>query len=272
MERKIILYKRLHRLFGVIAFLLALASVVTVPVMAWFSLSRTLGAYAPIAKPEALFIGAGHRDFDAVNHVFTGDYFENIRYLYFEGIDVGKGAYDAVKGSNYYDYVFCVFGKAIPYYKLQLAYTTNNQFDYEIFHAAEYTATEYGSLDDAGKSGCIEYVTHTETPETYYYKATGSALTGSFLNLKEENGEKLGLTVGDTAGAGMTNLHEATYGAYVNVQKYAEPLYWQSSSVTKEVGHAQKDFINYYILRVYMNGKTENDRETDVICIAAKSA
>ena len=33
----------------------------------------------------------------------------------------------------------------------------------------------------------------------------------------------------------------------------------------------QNDFVNYYIIRVYKNGKESNDRETDVLCIAAKA-
>ena len=63
--------------------------------------------------------------------------------------------------------------------------------------------------------------------------------------------------------------HELTYGDYDEVDKYGEPLYWQTTNI--EPGYANGDFITYYILRVNVNDKEINDRETDVICFAAKS-
>lgn len=225
-------------------------TVLAAPVFAWFSYNRILASYAPISKPESLYIGAGHRDFDGTE--FTSDYFEDIRYLYLEGIDVKTDR-------EYYDYVFSVFGKAISGYKLQLAYTTNNQFDYKIYKATEYTAAEYDAMSAAQKEGVISHTTHTDTPTTYYYKATGSEIGGSFLNAQTVNGEKIATSA----------YHLRTYGDYDDVDKYAEPLYWQTTGI--ERGNPRGDFINYYILRVYVNDKEANDRETDVICIAAKS-
>lgn len=217
--------------------------ILTASVLAWFALRNGVLSYAPVANPELLFIGAGHRNFDSVEHEFTDDHFEDIRYLYFYGIDVESG-------ESYYDYVFCVYGTMVSGYKLQLAYTTNNQFSYEIFPATE-------SLSNS--SGAVPYTTHSDTPQTYYYKATGSALAGSFLNAQTVGGEKLA----------DNTKHTATYGAYNNVNKYAEPLYWQTTNA--ENGYLTGDFINYYILRVNVGSKAVNDRETDVICIAAKS-
>ena len=52
------------------AILLALA----LPVLSWFARGKQLLAYAPITSPEALYIGAGHRD------TVSGT-FEDIRYL-----------------------------------------------------------------------------------------------------------------------------------------------------------------------------------------------
>ena len=215
----------------------------SVSVVAWFLLQRGLLAYAPIAKPEPLFIGAGHRNFDAANHEFTDAYFEDIRYLYFNGIDVNAE-------QEYYDYVFCVYGSMVPGYKIQLAYTTNNQFTYEIYHATESTVSS---------DGAIAYTTHTDNPQTYYYTATGAAIAGDFVNAQTVSGE----TIADDT------RHDETYGDYDEVDKYGEPLYWQTTGI--EPGYASGDFINYYILRVNVNDKAINDRETDVICFAAKS-
>lgn len=213
-------------------------------VFAWFLARKGLLSFAPVANPELLFIGAGHREFNAVRHEFTDDHFEDIRYLYFNGIDVEEG-------KNYYDYVFCVYGSMVSGYKIQLAYTTNNQFTYQIFHANESPTTS---------EGAVAYTTHTDTPQTYYYNASGAAISGSFLNDQTVNGERIA----------NSTKHAATYGAYDNVNKYGEPLYWQTSGT--ESGYLNGSFINYYILRVNINGKAVNDRETDVICIAVKSA
>ena len=67
------------------------------------------------------------------------------------------------------------------------------------------------------------------------------------------------------------DYHTDTYGSYSrsNVSKYAEPIYWQTTNV--EAGNLRGDFVNYYILRVHTDAKAANDRETDVICLAAKS-
>lgn len=222
------------------AILLVLLSI---SVVAWLVMRQGLLSYAPIARPEPLFIGAGHRNIDTVNHEFTDNYFEDIRYLYFNGIDVKTD-------QAYYDYVFCVYGTMVPGYKIQLAFTTNNQFTYEIYHATESTVES---------EGAVAYTTHTDNPQTYYYKAYGQAIAGDFINARTVSGD----TIADNT------FHELTYGDYDEVDKYGEPLYWQTANV--EPGYAGGDFINYYILRVNVNDKAINDRETDVICFAAKS-
>lgn len=234
-----------------VAFLLKKTNILTValltamliaaaPVLAWFSLHKNLDAYAPISAPESLYVGAGHRDIE-------NETFEDIRYLYFDSID-------ATKDLDYWDHVFCVYGKAISHFKLQLAYTTNNQFSYDIYPASESRVES---------ENAIRYVTHTATPETFYYSINGAALTGTFLNKTEADGKSIGIL--DTA----NSYYSRTYDTYTNVNKYAVPVYWQTS--VSQVGDSRTDFVRYYILRVWMNGKDANDRETDVICIAAKS-
>ena len=236
--------QRLRKMLSPFIAVILIFSIITASVLAWFVLKNGLLSYAPVANPELLFIGAGHREFDSVNHEFTDDHFEDIRYLYFYGIDVEEG-------EDYYDYVFCVYGTMVSGYKLQLAYTTNNQFSYQIFHASE---------SPTASAGAIPYTTHSDTPQTYYYAPTGEPIAGSFLNDRTVGGETIA----------NSTKHAATYGEYSNVNKYAEPLYWQTTNT--ESGYLTGDFINYYILRVNVGSKAVNDRETDVICIAAKSS
>ncbi|MBO4432109.1 MAG: hypothetical protein J5852_01120 [Clostridia bacterium] len=246
MASKMIRYSKqaLRKALSPFIAVILIMTILTASVLAWFVMKNGLLSYIPVANPELLFIGAGHRDFDSANHEFTDDHFEDIRYLYFNGIDV------EADDADYYDYVFCVYGSMVSGYRLQLAYTTNNQFSYEIFHANESTVTS---------EGAVAYTTHTDTPQTFYYSANGAAISGSFLNDTTISGEKLA----------NSTKHTETYGSYNNVNKYAEPLYWQTTNM--EHGYISGDFINYYILRVNVGDKAVNDRETDVICIAAKS-
>lgn len=218
--------------------ILCLSSVGTL-VYAWMFSDKRLSAYAPVSSPELLNIGAGHRD--AENGTF-----EDIRYMYFDGLDA--------KDEEYFDKVFCVYGKGVEKYKIQLAYTTNNPFTYEIYPASEsevYSAT------------AVAYSTHQTPSVTYYYSINGEVISGNYLNKTVENGK----TVAND------EYHSLTYdyneSSYDNVNEFAEPIYWQTSSA--ETGSEDADFVNYYILRVHKNGKENNDRETDVLCIAAKA-
>ena len=223
----------------IFALILSIAAVTSLTVSAWLIVRKELAAYAPVSTNEALYIGAGHADSDT---------FENVRYLYFDGIDANDE-------TGYSDYVFCVFGHFVSGFRLQLAYTTNNQFTYDIFHATE---------SSTNSAGAVAHTTHADPAVTYYYTIdpqNSTAIAGSFLNATTDNGETVA----------TNGQHVATYGTYAtaNVDKYAEPLYWQTTNVI--TGNFHGDFVKYFILRVYIGNKESNDRETDVLCIAAKS-
>lgn len=228
------MFKKATFIFSLIAIM---ATAVAVPVFAWFYRQRELAAYAPISSPESLYIGAGHTE---------GDFFEDIRYLYFDAIDAEK---DDVGDGYHWDRVFCVYGKMVSGYRLQLGFTTNNQFTYEIYNATESLVSS---------AGAVAHTTHATTPVTYYYSVNGAAIAGRYLNK----------AAGDEILAN-DDEHEATYDEYDNVHKYAEPIYWQTTGL--QVGNARGDFVNYYILRVRLSEDIALNRETDVICISAKT-
>lgn len=259
----------IKKIIPVAAFVLAVMFIISIPVFSWFFTQQNLAAYAPVSTPQSLYIGAGHIEFAGgtyYGNTADEDQFEDIRYLYLSGIDVDNN-------KDYYDYVFCVYGKAVGHFKLQLAYTTNNQFTYQIYNATEKNQSEYDALTSVQQEAYVPYTTHGETPATsatYYYTVNGGAIAGTFFNAKTD-GETLGKNATDeTSASEADKYHKKTYGSYDNVDKYAEPIYWQTSS--GQTGSARGIFINYYILRVNLNGKNSNDRETDVICIAAKSS
>lgn len=300
----------------------ALAFVMSVTAsLAWFSLWRDIAAYAPISSPESLFIGAGHCDIDI-------DEIEYVNYLYFDAMEGVLETHGTPKDESddtyYWDRVFCIYGKMVHYYKIQLAFTTNNQFTYEIFNATEYTSEQYGYITAA-----VTEINKTATPKisfestphtinygdraTYYYSlnsvnknvlteglalrdatAEDAAADGRDLPYKvPTNDLKTAVSgkVTSTVKAGTylnkaevseiladSSRHDVTYGSYdkesktyINpydhVNKYAEPIYWQTTSA--EEGDAKGSFVNYYILRVHSSDTNLNNRETDIICISA---
>ena len=239
-----------------------ISCIAATPVLAWFYSQRMLAAYAPISSPESLYIGAGHWDEE------TG-HFEDIRYLYFDAVDAKD---DAEGSGSHWDRVFCVYGKMVSGYRLQLSFTTNNQFTYEIYPADEHgPATE---LEEAEKEallddGAVLYTTHETTPRNFYYtiKDVDDGAGGT------EKAEKLAVTYLNRAEVAEvlanSSKHSDTYASYSQVHKYAEPLYLQTVNV--ESGNLRGDFVNYYILRIHSDGEISIDRETDIICLSAKS-
>ena len=236
-------------------------------VFAWFYLGRKATAMARISNPVTIYINAGNK--------------EDIRYMNLGGIDVENGLKFLDANSNgvmdvgenkYEDFVFCVRGENVSQYKLQLAYTTNNQFEYELYRATTDTQVD--------PKGFVVYTTHDPDPDdiTYYIPNGASALAGTKKNYKTVNGETLGKKHGDYSSG--VNYHEKTYDTYGNadendavtsndkVNKYAEPIYWQSDDNIP--GHPEGNaFEHYYIIRVIWKNTAKNTKETDIIYISA---
>lgn len=223
-------------------------------VFAWLYQGRYIAAVGEISNPTSIQINAAHQ--------------EDIRYLDLKDIDVNL--------NDHKDYVFCIIGDNVSYYGLQLAFTTNNQFEYEI-----YPAVEKGIGAVPGDAlAVVEYSTHDGSGVKQYYVNNGTAkLAGDFIN-KKTGSEALAYTIGDAApSAPKKNMHNDTYyteknvngvimSAYGYVNKYAEPLYWQTSSNI----YGGNDFCHYYVLRVKWDQNTaSNSKETDIIYISARN-
>lgn len=207
-------------------------------VYAWYSISRAeIASYIPVASPQSLYLGAGH--VEIVNGVI--EEYEDVRYLYISEVDVTDEL-------PYRDYLFCVCGRSVPAFRIQLAYTTNNQFSYEIYQATEFST-----------SPGFEYTDHLSSSGTYYYRKGDSPLTGQYKNK---------VTSGSEAIADSSSI-SVTYDSYTYVDQYANPIYWVSDTI--DSGVSRGGFVKYFILRVLTNGKAENDKETDIICISAQS-
>lgn len=261
---------------GVVTLLVLTATLIVVaPTLAWFSYQREMGDMQYVDSPMELYITAGNG--------------EDLSYLNLSDIKVT----DADKNCEYY--VFGVCGTDATGYNLQLAYTTNNQFEYFIYPAKEVTSSE---------TFLVDYTAHNEdgSPgDTHYYaidptKIVTSGYTGNAsvpasvlwngsvvrgqtnpenvtsLFLNKLNGE---IRADDTQ-------HTATYDYNINnVQNYAEPLYWQAKNIKSGMNPTTKEVMDYYILEINWKeakrAATENnkelldDRETDVLYIAVEA-
>ena len=222
--------RHVSRRFVVIALILAI--VLGGAAYAWFSVNRQLAAVVPIDSPMSIYINAAHQ--------------EDIQYLDLSDIDMERERPNGTR-YNYQDFVFTVQGEDLRAFKLQLAYTTNNQLTFEIYEAEE-----------AVGSGQVAY--YSPTGSTIYYNADGGALPLTYLNA--QSGNKLA----------NSTRHVQTYGSYNNVHLYAEPIYCQTTNPIAVRHRTGSQFYNYFILRVTWPNDKMNDRETDALYLSAKAS
>lgn len=158
-------------------------------------------------------------------------------------LNINIGGIDVEDESKKKAFVFCVYSdETVENYKLQLAHTTNINFVYSIYKANEVP-----------DSGAAEY--EDESGTVHYYAKNGDALAGEYLN-QEGN-------IADNS------LHDRSYDDYANVQKNAEPLYWQTNNVITPTLNNPPGFLDYYILEISWGEDVINNKETDMIYITA---
>lgn len=157
-------------------------------------------------------------------------------------ININLGSIDVEDESKKKDFVVSVYSdNSVEKYKLQLAHTTNIDFAYTIYKADE-------SMSYSG-DGCVEYV--DEAGNTHYYTKNGEALAGRYLNLNGKIADK--------------SLHDKSYDEYNEVQKNAEPLYWQTENEIQPTNNSSSGFLDYYILEISWNENVSNNKETDMV-------
>lgn len=269
------------------AIFLTLSSLIVFPVLAWFSYQRQLGDLQYVDSPTKLYITAPEG--------------EEIKYLDLSDVQVSK-----TEATSKY-YVFAVTGSNANAYNLQLAYTTNNQFEYFIYPAEKHT----GTVPDGTADPCPTYVTHTDsgTGTNLYFTidkgivtdSTGATLSadspnsayriksGTYLtrqsstlcvgksSLSDANGflNKEGSLIKAT-----DSQHDPTYSySRSNVQDCAEPLYWQATNIKSNMNPTTRDLMDYYILEVnWSKAKAQlqdqfiDNGETDIIYISVESS
>lgn len=238
----------------VLLFTLAATGLILVGVIvyAWFFYKRQLDTLTWIKTPIRLEIGSGN------NH--------DIAYL-------DMGSIDAETPEHSMTYVFCVYGEPIDMYSLQLAYTTNIPFYYEVYRAQLSTSeqTTSGNIvkvpftytDDSGE--------HTEN---FTYDSSSTPVISAKPLSKMDEAEitkhqSHNLSYGDENGQNAVNSSK--------VQKNAEPLYWLASENNLDMLNPPIEnrgtnafggdcFCDYFVLHVSWEPNTvSNDKETDMV-------
>lgn len=216
---------------------LVISALLLVVSYGWFYIQREMTTTAWIKAPIVLDIHAGNN--------------QDIKYLDMGNIEVGEGK----DGSK--DYVFCVYGKPVDNYSLQLAYTTNIAFHYDVYRA--------DLANDS--SGNVVF----ESPEgNATFKKVGdpviSGLSMNEIKEKKESPTKYqshALSYGDEKKANIVDKSK--------VQVNNEPLYFLAEENGVKVMRPQniiknEYFIDYYVIHVsWKAGEVHEDKETDIV-------
>ena len=300
------------------ASIITVALLVSIPVLAWFGYRRQIMKFQKVDAPNTLILSAAHREDSTCFEIDGIDADEIAVDVYGNKLTKTVTVSEATETEEavtrtedqkitYKDYVFCVTGDSVDKFTIQLAYTTNNPFTYEVYAAKELTAAELAtSLSGVPNGTPIDYVAYTVegkpivgTPtlvsdgennyhltaaedDVLYYQidksitdptnGTNAAISGKYT------GQYLNSTDGTAANndANNTYLKKAYGDTYTNIEADAKPVYWQTINVSAFPGkvNSNKDpFSRHFILRVKWNdGELKNTaKETDIIYISVKA-
>ena len=218
---------------------LVLSGLVLVISYAWFYMRREMSTVAWIKAPIVLDIRAGNN--------------QDIKYLDMGNIAVGEGG-----GSK--DYVFCVYGKPVDNYSLQLAYTTNIAFHYDVYRA------------DLSEDGDIAF----QSPDnTAHFKTVGNPVI-SGLSMNEIKGKGESPKKYQSHALSYVDEKKENIVPESKVQDNNEPLYFLAEENGVKVMRPSNilknsnDFLDYYVLRVsWKAGEVHEDKETDIVYLTA---
>ena len=234
---------------SIITLILAVALLIGVT-LSWFFHKRELDSLTWIKTPIRLDIGSGN------NH--------NIAYL-------DLGSIDADTTNRTVERVFCVYGEPVDNYSLQLSYTTNIPFYYNVYRASY--APENGNVD-------FTYTDETgdHTEKFNYDPNSTPVIQAKPLNQMNETEitahQRHALSYGDEKGQNPVNPSK--------VQSNAEPLYWlaqenglnvmkpESRNVHTNPTTGSAYFCDYYVIKIHWDKNTViNDKETDMVYLTA---
>lgn len=216
---------------------LVISALLLVVSYGWFYIQREMTTTAWIKAPIVLDIRAGNN--------------QDIKYLDMGNIEVGEGK----DGSK--DYVFCVYGKPVDNYSLQLAYTTNIAFHYDVYRA------------DLVNDGSGTVVFESPKGKAMFKKDEVPVISGLSMNEIKEKDEyptkyqSHDLSYGDEKKENIVDKNK--------VQVNNEPLYFLAEENGVKVMRPRniiknEYFIDYYVISVsWKAGEVHEDKETDIV-------
>ena len=266
------------------ALLMTILLVIALPTYAWFSDQREIAVSTKIDSPATLEIKAGGEQ--AIINFELSD------------IDTEDTSYNSYTkdGVEYYykDFVFCVKGKSLSVYDLQLAHTTNIAFKYDIYSAI------------ADNNGDILYMpkdNNAANSQRYRLARIRTDIDGQAVLDDNDNaiyddystpldGEYANATITGNRVVVNNSLTGRSYnktGANDDddLQKYADPAYWiKRGIVVHSIQKQDGGFTHAYVLRISwimpnsINDSdreenldiVQNNKETDMIYITAKAS
>lgn len=214
---------------------LVISALLLVVSYAWFYTQREMTTTAWIKAPIVLDIRAGNN--------------QDIKYLDMGDIEVGEGK----AGSK--DYVFCVYGKPVDNYSLQLAYTTNIAFHYDVYRA---------DLNDSG-----DVVFESPKNKVTFKKDTDPVISGLSMNEIKDRNESPEKYQSHALSYGNEKKENIVDKA--KVQGNNEPLYFLAEENGVNVMRPRnivnnEYFVDYYVIHVsWKAGEVHEDKETDIV-------
>ena len=262
------------------ASLILVAAFIAIPIYAWFSYQRKLAELQLINSPDILYVTAAN--------------VESVKSLEMSGINVQ--ATKIVDGQETPItnklFPFCVAGEYVSNFTLQLAHTSNNPFDYEIFEGIVYLNKDAAiqAIQQGGPYAGSEYVEYTVSAD--FSDFVGTILdenSGKISRYRITEGQPLYIVKGaslnsQSYGGGYLNMSsdnrtattkyaEECYTDYTVYTNYEMPLYWQCRGIESvPEGEHGEAFFRTFIVDVSWAGKqVSNNKETDIVYIMAFS-
>ena len=302
MKRIINKFKELSlvkRVQFIITVLLAAGLTVAMPVYAWFSGQKKAAEMYKVQYPNSLYVNAAHREdqmyfeLDAVNvNEFEKD--NNGKTIYYTDNTWTTPKTKEEDGENVYDttgvthiitsqkYVFSVYGTNTVQFKLQMAYTNNNQFKYNLYEAEEKTAAQLAEISPkptnyvvrpangagahtASRTVYSDDINLNDKDVDYYYVYKDTTpLSGSYLNTLSGSNDLVAQKFDDNG------YYKNNYGDNADVDEKSIPIYWQSNNINADMD-SNKLFCKHFVLEVTWDpSRTAEKKETDMIAISVK--
>ena len=285
LNEKIKAMDRSQKIQLIAAFIMTVLLFIMLPTYAWFSYKNEMAVSTKIDSPATLEIKSGGRPGEE----------QSIINFELSDIDTEDSTYShyVKDGITYFykDFVFCVKGKSISSYDLQLAHTTNIAFKYDIYSAV---ADDNGDIlympknNDAANSQKYRLARiRTDENGNAELDEDGNAVYDDY-SLPLDGAYANATTVGNRIVVN-DSLKGRSYDVGTNgdnIQQYANPAYWiKRGIIVHSIQKQDSGFTHPYVLRIswimssYIDDKAreedldvvQNNKETDMIYITAKA-